>query len=243
MERTGYLDLHTHILPEVDDGAKDWDMTMQMLELAYRQGVRRMVATPHNYPGERRQDNEQIKSLVQEADRRAKQIAPDFQIFCGNEILYRRGIVEEIADGHILTLADSRYLLIEFYPQEQYRKIYKGLRELVEEGYYPIIAHTERVQTLLGDETKLRELLKLGALVQLNSGSLLGGMLDLRAAKLRKWIANGMVHFLGSDCHNITERPPMMNDCVEKLYRKLPKAALNRLLYENQDCFLQKKYL
>lgn len=243
MDEFGYLDLHSHILPGVDDGAKDWGMTMEMLHMAYRQGVRHMVATPHNYPGYHKQDNRQMKNLVEEANRRAKQIAPDFQILSGNEILYRRGIAEEIEKGHILTLADSKYLLVEFLPGEQYDRIYQGLRELVEEGYIPVIAHMERIQALLNEEARVRELIELGSLIQVNCESLLGGVFDRRAARLRKFIGDGLVHFLGSDCHNLKERPPIMKDCVEKLCKKLPESCMNRILYENQKQFLQNKYL
>lgn len=243
MNEFGYLDLHSHILPGVDDGAQDWEMTTQMLHTAYRQGVRHMVATPHNYPGRKKQENEQIRELVAEADRRAKQIAPDFQILCGNEILYRRGIAEEIEAGHILTLADSRYLLVEFLPDEEYRRIYQGLRELVEEGYVPVVAHVERVRVLMERDQRIRELTEFGSLFQVNCKSLMGGSFDRRAARLKKLITMGMVHFLGSDCHNLNARPPLMKDCVEKLWKKLPETCMERLCYENQRRFLQNEYL
>lgn len=243
MEHTGYLDLHSHILPGVDDGSKDWEMTMQMLKLMYAQGVRHIVATPHNYPGNQKQDNEEIRKLVKEVNERAGQIGEGLNIYCGNEVLYRRGIVEEIAQNHILTLADSRYLLVEFYPGERYTEVYQGLRELIEAGYCPIIAHMERVQELFGDEEHVWEVIKLGALTQVNTLSLAGGFFDRRSVRLRKFIEKGLVHFLGSDCHNTAERPPMMKDCVEKLYKKLPESCLDRILYENQERFLQKKYI
>ena len=243
MEQTGYLDLHSHILPGVDDGSKDWEMTMQMLEMVYEQGVRHIVATPHNYPGAGKQDNGTICKLVKETNERAKQIADDLEVLGGNEVLYRQGITEEIADGHILTLADSRYLLVEFYPSELYGEVYQGLRQLIEAGYWPVVAHMERVQSLFEEEDNLREVIKLGALIQVNSRSLLGGLFDRRSARLRKFMEKGMVHFLGSDCHNPTGRPPVMKDCVEKLYKKLPESCLNRVLYDNQERFLQKKYI
>lgn len=239
MDWTGYLDIHSHILPGVDDGAKDWDMAERMLQMAYNQGVRQIVATPHNYPGRRRQENEVILKLAEEADRRAKRIAPDFHVFCGNEIYYRRGIAEEIEEGHILTMAGGRHLLVEFHPSERYGKIYQGLKELIEEGYDPIVAHMERVQALFGSEENVREIIKMGVLIQVNSMSLSGGIFDRRASRLRKFIENGRVHFLGSDCHNLAERKPVMKDAVDKLYKKLSRACVDRLLYERRDQFLQ----
>ncbi len=243
MEQTGYLDLHSHILPGVDDGSKDWEMTMQMLQMIYDQGVRHIVATPHNYPGQKKQDNEKIRALAEEVNQRAKQIASDFEVLCGNEVLYRRGIPQEIEDNHVLTLADSRYLLVEFYPDERYDDVYQGLRELIESGYRPVIAHMERVHALFEKEENIWEVIKLGALVQVNTKSLMGGLFDRRSARLRKYMENGMIHFLGSDCHNTAERAPLMEDCIEKLRKKLPESCLNRILCENRDQFLQKKYI
>lgn len=238
MDQTGYLDMHSHILPGVDDGSKDWEMTEQMLQMAYQQGVRQIVATPHNYPGRHKQDNEKILRLAEEADRRAKRIDPDFQVLCGNEVYYRGGIASEIEAGHALTIAGSRHLLVEFHPGEQYGRIYQGLKELIEEGYDPIVAHMERVQALFVSEENVREIIKMGAYVQLNCESLTGGLFDRRASRLRSYIEKGMAHFLGSDCHNLKDRRPMMKDCVEKLYKKLPKACVDRLLYENKALIL-----
>lgn len=235
----GYLDMHSHILPGVDDGAKDWEMTEQMLQKAYQQGVRQIVATPHNYPGRRRQENAEILKLAEEADQRAKKIAPDLQVLCGNEIYYRGGIAEEVKSGHALPMAGGRHLLIEFHPNEAYGRIYQGVKELVEEGYDPVIAHMERVQELFSSEDRLREIIKTGARIQVNCESLVGGMFDRRASRLRKMIESGLVHFLGSDCHNLTSRPPVMKDCANLLYKKLPKERVDSLLYENKKLFLR----
>ncbi len=172
MKQIGYLDIHSHILPGIDDGSRNWEMTLQMLTAAYGQGVRQIVATPHNYPNDT-QDNQKILDLA--------------------------GIVEEIEKGHILTMAKSRHLLVEFYPNEQYGKVYQGLKELVEEGYDPILAHMERVHAVFEQESNVRELVKMGVLLQVNTGSLMGGAFDRRSARLRKYIEANLIHFLGAN--------------------------------------------
>ena len=86
-------------------------------------------------------------------------------------------------------------------------------------------------------------MINLGALIQVNTKSLTGGLFDRRSARLKKLIEYGMVHFLGSDCHNLSERPPLMKDCIEKLGKKLSERSLMRILCENRDQFLQKKYI
>ena len=87
MGHIGYLDLHSHILPGIDDGSKNWDMTEGMLQAAYRQGVRRIVATPHNYQENRKQDNENIRELCRRADELAQMIDSSFHVLPGNEVL------------------------------------------------------------------------------------------------------------------------------------------------------------
>ena len=99
----------------------------------------------------------------------------------------------------------------------------------------------ERVHAVFERESNVRELVKMGVLLQVNTGSLMGGAFDRRSARLRKYIEANLIHFLGSDCHNLKERPPMMKNCVEKLYKKLPEACVDRLLYENRQSLLKDK--
>lgn len=243
MEHTGYLDIHTHILPGIDDGSKDWNMTKQMLRMAFAQGVHTVVATPHNYPGEPEQENERIRELCQQADELARQIDPSMRVLPGNEIFYREGIIREIEKKHILTLADSRYLLVEFHPHSSERKILQGLRELTGEGYLPIIAHVERVEALFFEERCLREAVETGCYMQINCQSLLGGRFDRRSRRLRKLIEEGKIHFLGSDCHNMKERPPLMADAVAKLKRSISAESIECVTKENIRKFLNKEYI
>lgn len=243
MKKTGYLDFHSHILPGVDDGSRDWNMTEGMLQAAYQQGVRTMMATPHNYQGNKKQDNEKIRELCSEVDRRAQMIDSSFHVMPGNEVLYREGIPEEIEAGHILTLGDSSYLLVEFLPNEVYGRINQGLRELVEHGYYPVVAHIERVRALYEHEERINEVIKMGCYLQVNCESLMGGLFDRKTAKLRKLVGSGKIHFLGSDCHNLSERPPVMEDCIRRLYQKLPEKCVDQLVFHNQEQFLNKKYI
>ncbi len=241
--KDGYLDIHTHILPGIDDGAKDWNMTMEMLQMAYQQGIRHIVATPHSYPEKKKQDAEFIKELVKDINIRAKQKMPDLDILLGNEIFYRQGIEKEIEKGEVFTLADSRYLLVEFLPGEDFRKICQGIYELTSAGYVPVIAHMERVKSLFYDEKNIWELIENGCLMQVNCGSLTGHVFDRKTIQLHRYIKRGIVHFIASDCHNLDTRCPVMQNCVKKLEKRIPETLLNRILIENPKLFLQKKYI
>lgn len=243
MNGQGYLDIHTHILPGVDDGAVDFEMTKRMLKEAYQQGTRTMVATPHSYPHKEKQNIEKITSLHAQVAELAMEIDSNFKILLGNEIYFRDGIFQEMKDGELFTMAESRYLLVEFSPREKFQRIFQGMKDLIELGYYPIIAHVERVRSLVTEEKKIDDLIELGCYLQVNCESLMGGIFDSEAKRLRKLILNRKIHFLGSDCHNLSDRPPIMSSCVEVLYKKLPKDAVDCLLYHNQQKFMEKKFI
>lgn len=238
-----YFDIHSHILPGVDDGAKNWEVTKEMLQMAYNQGIQRMFATSHSYPNRPQKSSEELRKLTKEVEELAKEIGQDFQIFTGNEVLYRESIPEELEKGNILTLADSQYVLVEFLPEEHYTRILHGVRRLVEYGYCPVIAHIERVRAFNGKKERIEEIVKSGAYLQVNAESLMGGMFDKKKRFLEKMIAESLIHFIGSDCHNTDSRPPIMEAAIKKLRKKVPKDSLEKILYENPKKLMDKKYI
>lgn len=238
-----YVDVHSHILWGVDDGAKDKEMTQKMLEMAYKQGIRTMLATPHSYPNTPKNNNVGLQELVDEVNTMAQRIDRDFHIYPGNEILYRESIIEELENNRVFTLADSQYVLVEFLPGEHYSRILHGVQKLVEYGYCPIIAHIERVHTLLENIKHIEELMESGAYMQVNAGSLLGSIFHKKTRYLYRLVAEGYIHFLGSDCHNTHSRPPVMEQAVAKLKKRVPQEVLKDLLYRNPESLLHKEYI
>lgn len=239
----GYMDIHTHVLPGVDDGSKDMAMTEAMLRDSYEQGVRIIIATSHNYPGKQKQDNEERRTLTQKVDALAKSIDPEFCVLVGNEIFYRKTIIEDIEEGHAFTLNDSDYVLVEFHPHENYRTIKDGIGELIEHGYYPIIAHVERVDAIFEHEGNLNEILKMGAYLQANMEDFMGGIFDSTSKKLKKMLKSGQLHFFGSDCHDTKERKPLMKDAILYLKKKVSAEAVDKIIIDNRNRFLMNKYI
>lgn len=212
-----YIDIHTHILPGIDDGARDWEQTKRMLELQAAEGVTKIIATPHFDLERNRSTPSRIQELVQQANDAARELGVDITLYPGCEVLFSPGIPEAYRNGEILTLAGSRYLLVEFFPRSSFQEIREGVRELSMEGAIPVIAHVERYECLMNEYDRLFELEKIGALMQMNGRSLLGRSWDKRVRMCRKLIRNGFIHFLGSDCHNETERPPKMQKVYETI--------------------------
>lgn len=240
---SGYMDFHSHILPGLDDGSRDMEMTCEMIKRAYEQGVRTLMATPHSYPGGRQPQGDAVLKLAEQVQQEMAGKYPDLRILPGNEILYRESIVQELENGQVLSMNQGRYVLVEFYPSESYKRIYYGLKELVENGYFPVVAHVERVDVLFRDPDKIKELVKAGCYMQSNCEAYMGGFWDRRSKKMMKLLENGWIHFLGSDAHDLQERAPVMADCVRKLEGKVAPERLEKLLYINPKRCLENKFV
>lgn len=239
----GYLDIHSHIIPGVDDGSRDMDMTIQMLAQAYEEGVRYMVATPHFYPGHKNTGAEKIEEAFSEVKQLAKSKFPDLELMLGNEIYYKDEAVTLLQEKTIHTMNGSRYILVEFNVGLEYKKIYQAVKLFTMKGYYPIIAHVERYAALFKQEELIKELINAGAYIQVNAETFLGGFFD-QYKKYCLGLANsGMVHFLGSDAHNTNDRRPIMEQAVKVLSKKIDSEYLENILVHNPKCFLNNEFI
>lgn len=237
----GYFDIHSHILPGVDDGSKNMEMTLQMADAAYEQGVRNMIATPHYYPGHKNESKKEIEKVYKETVSAISRKYKDFTLLLGNEIYYKAEIIELLKKKEIFTLADTRYILIEFSTTADYRYLYNAVQQCVNNGYYPVLAHIERYQCLYKNEKKVAELINAGAYIQTNAENYRKGLFLPGRNYCMKLVQSGMVHFLGSDCHNMTERKPDFGKAVDYLEQKIDKKALERLVTENPMQLLENK--
>jgi protein-tyrosine phosphatase len=226
--KKGYSDIHSHVIFGVDDGSKSLEMSVEMLRMNYAEGVRTMFATPHNYPGEEHSIN-LIKERYEILKEKALEIGEDFHLYLGNEVLYRKNIVEELETGECLTMNGTRFVLTEFLPREKYDNLYSGLLDMIRADYIPIIAHIERVGCLHDDYKCIKNLIDMGCYMQINTELLTGGMFNKMTKRLYELINLDMVHFLGTDCHNTTTRPPEFAKAMQKLQKKQQNCSVDKL--------------
>lgn len=198
------VDVHTHILPGVDDGASDWEEAAWMLNCSYEQGIRTIIVTPHY---SRKQDPERLRAKAERLAKEAVDIDSEFRIFLGQEILYFDSMVERLQEGHALTLAGSRHVLVEFLPKTPYKKIYQGVRKIMMAGYYPVIAHVERYEALR-NESNMEELAETGCMMQMNYRSLQGTILNRNVRWCRRQVLDGRISLFGTDAHHRDFRTP-----------------------------------
>ena len=209
----GMIDVHAHLLPGVDDGASDWEETHWMLNCAYEQGIRAVIATPHY---SHRQEPGRLRRKAERLAEEAKKIAPDFKVYLGQEILYFESMIERLQEGHALTIAGSRYVLVEFMPQTPYTKIYQGVRKIMLAGYHPVIAHVERYDALREQE-QMEELAQTGCMMQMNYRSLQGSIFDRNVRWCRRQVLEGRIGLLGTDAHHRDFRTPEISGSLRWL--------------------------
>ena len=167
--------------------------------------------------------------------------ALDVQLYAGNEVLWFDSMTERLQSGEILTLADSHYTLIEFYPEESYQTILRAIRKVRNAGYRPIIAHAERFKAM--QEHGLAEVRDLGAYVQLSTEPLshkgLSGLFDRETKFIQKALRNQEADFLGTDMHRTDRRPPVLRDAIDWIERNLDADYADAVLQRNAQAIVR----
>ncbi len=229
------IDIHSHILPELDDGSFDIFCSLEMAEIAAQTGVTAMVATPHanqrgyfeNYA------SQEITDKFSELKRELVENGTELELYLGMEVFGTYDAASLYRDGRILTLNGGRYMLVEFdfYADIQY--INGVLYSLMDAGCVPVVAHPERYVELQQDYGIVNCWLNDGMAVQVNKGSL-AGRFGRRAKKLAfDLLSDGLISCIASDAHGPQVRSPNMSDAYEFLTVEFSEETAELLLTEN----------
>ncbi|MDD6628951.1 MAG: hypothetical protein PUF03_11970 [Lachnospiraceae bacterium] len=238
-----YTDIHSHVLPGVDDGARDMDMSMEMLRHAYEQGIRRMIVTPHHKPMHHNVNREKMQGLIAALQAQMQKENVEIELYTGNELYYREGLVECLEKGEAVTLADSRYALIEFLPQDRWEYIRDGVNTMLMAGYRPVIAHVERYREVCRDMERVSRLREMGGYLQVNAASIMGRYGIGMKHTTRKLLKYRLVDFLATDAHNATTRTTDMAKCAAYIGKKYGEEYLRALVEENPSCIIRDDYI
>ena len=232
------IDIHSHIVFDVDDGPKSIEDSKALLREAYNQGVRMIVSTSHRRKGMFETPEEKIATNFIKVREIAKEVADDLVIAYGAEIYYTLDVLEKLEKKEIPTLNDSRYALIEFSMHTPYREIHTGLSNILMLGITPVIAHIERYDALENNEKRVQELIDMGCYTQVNSSHVLKPKLFGETYKFMKkraqyFLERDLVHVIASDMHNLDSRPPYMEDAYQIISKKYGRAKAEELFVEN----------
>lgn len=231
---TGLTDIHCHVLPGMDDGASDMKESIHMLQMAAAQGIREVIATPHYSPAFPNDDPQRIIQLCREVEGLARsRLKREVRVWPGQEILYGKDTAELLDSGKLLTMAGSRYVLIEFMPAVPFSYIFGAVRELSLHGYRPIIAHAERYACLSG-KGRPEELKTQGACIQMNYRHIGGKWYSSSVRRRREMLRRRIVDFLGTDMHNTAARKPETEEALNWMKSHLNPAYIARITSRNQ---------
>lgn len=239
----GLWDIHCHIIPAVDDGARDLDETRKLLRMEYDQGVRSIIVTPHfrNQMFETpirtiRQQFTLVQQCVQELN---KEYNTTLQVYLGCEFHANMQMTKMLEEGTVSTMAGSGYVLVEFSQDAECDYIRERLHSLTAAGYKPIIAHIERCENLRDDFSFIRELTDMGAYTQVNADSILGKCGFFTGRFCRKLMKKDLLHFVGSDCHDSTVRISRIKEAFDTVSRKMGPDYAEKLFIKNPARILQ----
>lgn len=216
-----FVDVHCHALCGVDDGAADEMQMYEMLRYAYQDGIRKVCFTPHyDYDPEEKGTGGAVQTSFSLAEAYCREHFPDMKLVLGNELTYRIGCVESLISGRCRTLAESRYVLVDFLRAREITDIQKGISAIANSGFVPIIAHVERYDCLKGEYREIVRFSEEGALIQINANSLRYGPFSSAGRLVRRLLANRIVDLVASDAHNVASRPPFLSGAYEYVCAK-----------------------
>jgi protein-tyrosine phosphatase len=212
-----FVDIHCHILPGIDDGAKHWDDALGMARLATEDGTATIVATPHQLGSWSDNRGDEIRPLVAELNTRLAAEDIPLTVLAGGEIRIEPGLVEQLVTGELVTLGDHRRHVLLELPHELYFPLDGLMAELAARRITVVLAHPERNEGILRQPELAAELVDAGCLLQLTAGSLCGTMGSHAKELAELMIADGLVHVVATDGHSPRTRRPLMGRAYERI--------------------------
>ena len=232
------IDIHSHLLYGVDDGAKTIDESVDIIRNLYKNGITDIILTPHyieysSYNSNKKSNLEKLDSLK----KKLKEEGINVNLYLGNEIYINNNILSLLNKGEISSLNDSKYLLIELPMSGKYDNYVEIFKELIENGYKVILAHPERYNTFKKDINLIYELKNIGVLMQCNIESILKTYGKDSYKTIKKLAKNKLINFIASDIHHKKDYE-YINKARNKFKKYYSDSEIDDLLSNNQKDIL-----
>lgn len=237
------IDIHCHIMPGVDDGAKDAETSLEMLRIAQKNGIQHIVLTPHHKPMHHNVSPDHNKKYTKALWELAQKNGIDVKLYSGNEIYYSDETFDELVSGRICTLAGSDYVLVEFHPTNPYKAIHNAIYQVQAAGFIPVLAHVERYSDMVSHASYVQEMVDMGCYIQVNASSIMGKYGFGISHFTKKLLKNHLVHFVASDAHDTDGRAPQLSECREFVGRKFGNEYSDRLFWNNPMCIINNEVI
>lgn len=230
------VDIHSHVLPGIDDGPKKLEMSLDMIRRSYEEGTKDIVATPHFRRGCFEVHYSEVKKIAKYFNDLVRAEGLDINIHYGQEVYYSDRIIEDLEEGLIGTINGGRYMLVEFPMRRIPSEAVDYMYELKLLGITPIIAHPERYLEVIKNAEVLNPFIEEGCLFQLNAGSIRGFFGKDVKKTAENLMKNNVYSFIGSDAHNNSSRNTGIKEEYQEVFKK--NKELENIFLDNSNKLL-----
>ena len=229
------IDLHCHILPNIDDGADSWKTSLNMCRQASEDGVKTIVATPHTLNGIYENHPQDIEEKVKILNQKLKENNIPLQVLPGSEVHLKYDIIEKLKNQAIMTINKTNYVLLEFPADQIPNQTEEILFRIQIMGITPIFSHVERNLEFQRKPNSLANLIQKGALAQLTATSLCGGFGSNTRKFAQELLANGLIYCIASDAHSDSKsgRNTVLSKAVAEASKIIGHQAALNLVHSN----------
>ena len=228
-----FVDIHCHLLPGIDDGAKDLDQALAMARLAADDGTTTIIATPHQLGSFGHNRGDDIRRQVAELQQRLDAAGIPLNVLPVADVRIEPGMIDRILSGDVLTLGDKRRHVLLELPHELYLPLEPIIEELARHRMVGILSHPERNEGILRCPDIVGPLVDAGCLMQITAGSICGTF-GPECQQASEWLlAEGLVHFVATDAHSPRSRRPLMRRAFERVAELAGEAMAIELCSHN----------
>jgi protein-tyrosine phosphatase len=235
------IDLHCHLLPGVDDGAKDLDSALAMARIAVADGIRTTACTPHIQPGVYDNTPERIRNGVSKLQAAIDKAEIPLTLVVGSDAHIRPDFVAALRAGQIAPLHASRYVLFEPPHHVAPPAMDSVLFDMLANGYVPILTHPERLTWMGQHYEMLKRLVGSGVWLQITAGSLTGRFGRNPQHLAERMLGDGLVHILATDAHSTHRRPPLLREGMEAAARVIGNEEAHHLVVTRPQAVLENR--
>lgn len=235
------IDVHSHIIPKIDDGARELEESYIMIKEAENSGFTNIISTSHYIEGYYEEDKEKIDEWIKLTNNTLKEKKINVTLHCGSEIYITQNLVDLIKNKKANTLAESRYVLFELPMNSNIKYLNNIIFEIKSHNMIPVIAHPERYTYVQENPNILIPLIEQGTLFQGNYASIIGKYGNYAKTTMKKLLKADMIHFLGTDCHRKNDIYNEMKEILIVLSNIVGKEKIEELSTINPGNILNDK--
>ena len=235
------IDFHTHVLPNIDDGARSIEETIRLVEEAKEVGFEAIISTSHYMEGYYETNAPERELWINIIYKKLQEENVKMKLYLGNEIYLSENIVSLLQEEKASTINDTSYVLFEMPFNIEPMNLYNVVYEMLKNNLVPVLAHPERYCFIQQEPEMISELIEKGVLMQSNYASIIGYYGKTAQIIVKKMLQNNLVHFLGSDVHRANTIYPQIPQIITKLTQLIGKEKLEELTTNNPKLALQNK--